>query len=171
MIVFNFVLFVCIATGQVFIYWSIRANSMAAADTSKQSKDLTIARRLITVVVSDFLCWFPIGLLGVLASAGTRISGEVNVAMAIVVLPVSSVLNPFLYALNILLEHRRRAREERVQACLLSQWEKRNKEMADDKMHVTYTEDEAWRMLTGWLSQGVLSYEQVDEQLSQRDTN
>nr|KAG5709977.1 hypothetical protein BaRGS_030019 [Batillaria attramentaria] len=113
MIIFNFVLFVCIATGQVVIYWSIQANSMTAADTSKQSKDLTIARRLITVVVSDFLCWFPIGLLGVLASAGTPIPGEVNVVMAIVVLPVNSVLNPFLYTLNILLERRRRAREER----------------------------------------------------------
>nr|KAG5709972.1 hypothetical protein BaRGS_030014 [Batillaria attramentaria] len=167
MIIFNFVLFVCIATGQVVIYWSIQANSMTAADTSKQSKDLTIARRLITVVVSDFLCWFPIGLLGVLASAGTPIPGEVNVVMAIVVLPVNSVLNPFLYTLNILLERRRRAREERVQAYLLSQWEKRNKEMTEDKMHVTYTEDEAWAMLIGWLAQGVLSPEQVEDQFSQ----
>nr|KAG5701005.1 hypothetical protein BaRGS_022716 [Batillaria attramentaria] len=167
MIVFNFVLFVCIATGQIFIYWSIRANSMTAADASKQSKDLTIARRLITVVVSDFLCWFPIGFLGVLASAGTPISGEMNVAMAIVVLPVNSVLNPFLYTLNILLERRRKAREERVQAYILSQWQKRNTEMAEDKMNVTYTEDEAWTMLIGWLSQGVLSHEQVEDQISQ----
>nr|KAG5710132.1 hypothetical protein BaRGS_006651 [Batillaria attramentaria] len=167
MIVFNFILFVSIATGQVFIYLSIRANSMAAADTSKQSKDLTIARRLISVVVSDFLCWFPIGLLGMLTLTGTPIPGEVNVAMAIVVLPVNSVLNPFLYTLNILLERRRRAREEHVQAYLLAQWEKGNKEVAEEKMHVTYTEDEAWTMLIGWLSRGVLSHEQVEDQLGQ----
>nr|KAG5710138.1 hypothetical protein BaRGS_006657 [Batillaria attramentaria] len=167
MIVFNFILFVSIATGQVFIYLSIRANSMAAADTSKQSKDMTIARRLISVVVSDFLCWFPIGLLGMLTLTGTPIPGEVNVAMAIVVLPVNSVLNPFLYTLNILLERRRRAREEHVQAYLLAQWEKGNKEVAEEKMHVTYTEDEAWTMLIGWLSRGVLSHEQVEDQLGQ----
>nr|KAG5685386.1 hypothetical protein BaRGS_014694 [Batillaria attramentaria] len=67
MIVFNFILFLFIACGQASIYWSVRTNAMAT-DTSKKSQDLTIARRLITVAVSDFLCWFPIGLLGLMAS-------------------------------------------------------------------------------------------------------
>nr|KAG5706693.1 hypothetical protein BaRGS_005763 [Batillaria attramentaria] len=47
-------------------------NAMAT-DTSKKSQDLTIARRLITVAVSDFLCWFPIGLLGLMAAMGVSI--------------------------------------------------------------------------------------------------
>nr|KAG5703871.1 hypothetical protein BaRGS_031505 [Batillaria attramentaria] len=71
---------------------------------TRNTNDLTIARRLTTIVLSDFLCWFPIGLLGLLASTGTPISGEVNVAMAIFVLPLNSALNPFLYTLNMLLE-------------------------------------------------------------------
>nr|KAG5710532.1 hypothetical protein BaRGS_013178 [Batillaria attramentaria] len=108
-IVLNFVLFLVIAAGQVFIYWSIRTNSMTASDTTKTSKDLTIARRLITIAVSDFLCWFPIGLLGLLAANGVPVPGEVNVAVAIVVLPINSAFNPFLYTLNMLLERRRRA--------------------------------------------------------------
>ena len=83
-------------------------------DTSKDSKNLTIARRLITVVVSDFLCWFPIGLLGLLAFSGTPISGEVNVAMAIFVLPLNSALNPFLYTYNQLMEKRRAKREAQL---------------------------------------------------------
>ena len=59
MIVLNFVLFVLIASGQAFIFLSIRANSVAAADTTRQSQDMRIARGLITIAVSDFLCWFP----------------------------------------------------------------------------------------------------------------
>nr|KAG5697427.1 hypothetical protein BaRGS_008853 [Batillaria attramentaria] len=115
MIIFNFILFLLIAAGQVTIFWSVRANSMPMGDVSTStSKDLTIARRLFTVVMSDFLCWFPIGLLGLLASNGVAVSGDVNVAMAIFVLPFNSVLNPFLYTLNIISERRREAKEKRL---------------------------------------------------------
>ena len=114
MIVFNFVLFVCIAVGQAIIYWSIRSNSLAAVDSTKTSRDLTVARRLITVVVSDFLCWFPIGVLGLVAKGGTHVPGEVNVTLAVFVLPLNSGLNPFLYTFNMAREKRRQAREAKI---------------------------------------------------------
>ena len=128
MIVANFVLFVVIAAGQVFIYWSIRINAMSSNQTTRQSHDLTIARRLLTVAMSDFLCWVPIGLLGLLASSGTPISGEVNVAMAIFVLPFNSALNPFLYTLNVVLEKQRRLEAERIKKRLLAQLKSLNSE-------------------------------------------
>ncbi|XP_070198472.1 G-protein coupled receptor GRL101-like [Littorina saxatilis] len=121
MIVFNFILFVAIACGQAVIYWSIRANSMASQDTTNASRDLTVVRRLITVVISDFLCWFPIGVLGLMAYNGVTVPGEVNVAMAIFVLPLNSALNPFLYTLNIVIEKRRKAQENRLRKFLLTQ--------------------------------------------------
>nr|KAG5696488.1 hypothetical protein BaRGS_016527 [Batillaria attramentaria] len=127
LIVLNFVLFLFIASGQIFIYWSVRTNSISADDSSKKSKDLTIARRLITIAMSDFLCWFPIGLLGLMASYGTAVPGEVNVAMAIIALPVNSALNPFLYTLNVIMERRRRLRELRLQKSLASRSELRTK--------------------------------------------
>lgn len=112
-IVLNFVLFLLIAVGQLIIYISVRANSMSAAKR-KTSRDLAIARRLMTIVLSDFLCWFPIGLLGLLAARGTPIPGEVSVAMAIFILPFNSALNPFLYTFNILMEKRRKIVEARM---------------------------------------------------------
>ena len=121
MIVANFILFVVIAAGQFFIYWSIHVNTMLSDQTTRQSQDLTIARRLLTVAMSDFLCWFPIGLLGLLASSGTPIPGEVSVAMVIFVLPFNSALNPFLYTLNVVLEKRRRVQAERIKKRLLAQ--------------------------------------------------
>ncbi|KAK7096328.1 G-protein coupled receptor GRL101-like [Littorina saxatilis] len=122
-IVLNFVLFLFVCCGQLVIYWSVQANAMSAAATSttRKTQDLTIARRLVAVAMSDFLCWFPIGLLGLLASRGVPIPGEVNVAMALLVLPLNSALNPFLYTVNVLLERRRLAREERLRKLILSQ--------------------------------------------------
>ena len=115
-IVFNFVLFVLIVTGQIFIFWSVQKNALNT-DSTKVSRDLTIARRLISVAVTDFLCWFPIGLCGLLALADIPIPGEVNAAFAIFVLPLNSALNPFIYTFNMLMEKRKKSRE-----AMLLQW-------------------------------------------------
>ena len=96
-IVLNFVLFLLIAFGQLAIYSSIRSNTMTGTKRSQQSKDTDIARRLFTIAMSDFLCWFPIGCLGLLASRGVAVSGEASVALAVLVMPVNSAINPFLY--------------------------------------------------------------------------
>ena len=112
-IVFNFVLFVLIVTGQMFIFWSVQKNALNT-DSTKVSRDLTIARRLISVAVTDFLCWFPIGLCGLLALADIPVPGEVNAAFAIFVLPLNSALNPFIYTFNMLMEKRKKSREAKL---------------------------------------------------------
>ena len=58
--------------------------------------------------------WFPVGLLGLLASGGYPIPGEVNVVLVILVLPLNAALNPFLYTVNTLLERRQREREKQL---------------------------------------------------------
>ncbi|KAL8598865.1 hypothetical protein ACOMHN_015444 [Nucella lapillus] len=112
LIVLNMILFLTIAAGQTAIYLAVRANSMKSVDSSRKQQDLNIARRLITVAVTDFLWWFPVGLMGVLATMGTQFPPEVNVAMATVVMPINSAVNPFLYTMNVVLEKRRLRREE-----------------------------------------------------------
>ncbi|KAL8579553.1 hypothetical protein ACOMHN_025506 [Nucella lapillus] len=118
-IVFNFILFLLIAVGQLLIYMSVRANTLKDTDassssSSQKSHDVQIARRLLTVVLSDFLCWFPVGLMGLLASQGHALPGQVNVTVAIFVMPLNSALNPFLYTLNVVLQYRQRHRDEQL---------------------------------------------------------
>ena len=113
-IILNFLLFILIAAGQACVYLSVRANRLAATNGSKQAQDVRVARRLITIALSDFMCWFPVGLLGLLASRGYPISGEVNVVLVILVLPLNAALNPFLYTVNTLLDRRQREREKRL---------------------------------------------------------
>ena len=114
MIIVNFVLFLITVAGQAAIYMSIRANTMVGSRTGQHSQGMDIARRLCTVAVTDFLCWFPIGCLGLLASRGFPVSGDVNVAMAILVMPLNSAINPFLYTLNVLLEKREKRKEKQL---------------------------------------------------------
>lgn len=67
---FNFVTFICIAYGQLLIYLEIRnTSSTMIGNTSESMKarrrnELIVARNLLLVVGTDFLCWFPIGCMG-----------------------------------------------------------------------------------------------------------
>ena len=113
MIVLNFILFLLIAAGQLVIYWSVQVNTMTSTRDSS-ARDTAIARRLTTIAVSDFLCWFPVGLLGLLAYNGVSIPGQVNVAVVIFVLPFNAAFNSFRYTFNVLIEKRRKNNEERL---------------------------------------------------------
>ena len=121
MIVLNFVLFLFIAAGQVAVFMAVRSQSMTNDNNDeRRSKELAVARRLFAVMTSDFLCWFPIGLLGLLASRDVSVSGEVNVGMAIFVLPLNSALNPFLYSVSAIQTRRDRAREKKLLTKLMA---------------------------------------------------
>jgi hypothetical protein len=114
----NFVLFLLIGAGQVAIYRAVRMSGVSSG-RGNSDRDVALTRRLLLIAASDFLCWFPIGLLGLLAAGGILIPLEVNVWAAIFVLPFNSALNPFLYTLNSLLEQRRRRQvEERIKRLL-----------------------------------------------------
>nr|KAG5695652.1 hypothetical protein BaRGS_029142 [Batillaria attramentaria] len=110
-IVLNFVFFLLIGAGQVFIFQSVRRRELSTLGTDRRHQETTIARRLFLIALTDFLCWFPICLMGLLANQGFPMPGEVNVWAAIFMLPMNSVLNPFLYTLNGIVERWRRRRE------------------------------------------------------------
>ena len=173
MIILNFVLFLLIAVGQLIIYWSIRTNSICApgAVTNRKSKDLTVARRLLTVAMSDFLCWFPIGLLGLLASRGMAVPGEVNVAMAIIVLPLNSSLNPFLYTVNVIQERRRKAKELLLQKRFMEQRHQQAGAESGargvvDKLKLSYSKEVVSLLLGRFLQDGLLSKERIRDILT-----
>nr|KAG5707298.1 hypothetical protein BaRGS_000072 [Batillaria attramentaria] len=115
-IILNFVIFLLIGGGQVFIFWTIR-DSAKKADKDSWRKTTAVARRLFLIVITDFLCWFPIGLMGLLATyGGAPIPDVVYVWASIVILPLNSAFNPFLYTLTTLLQRRgERRRAARVE--------------------------------------------------------
>ena len=159
MIILNFVLFLLIAVGQAFIYWSVRSNSISSSKKTG-SRDTTVARRLTIIVLSDFLCWFPIGLLGVLASTGTPISDELNVAVAIFVMPFNSALNPFLYTFNVLMEKRQKAQE----MYLLKRLETEMCTEQSDavlKVSLTVNKSTATELIKSWYCEQVLTKEDI----------
>ncbi|XP_045167750.2 G-protein coupled receptor GRL101-like [Mercenaria mercenaria] len=98
---FNMITFILIAVGQLLIYAEIKKHtSMQKSLNVTRTNDLKVARNLLLVVTTDFLCWFPIGTMGILALSGHTIPGEVYAWTAVFVLPINSALNPFMYTLT-----------------------------------------------------------------------
>ena len=64
-VVLNFVAFLLIAIGQLVIYLEIRKTSQLMKGVrSHRSNDIAVTRSLLLILSTDFLCWFPIGVMG-----------------------------------------------------------------------------------------------------------
>lgn len=62
---FNMLTFILIAVGQLLIYAEVKKNARFQKFLNKtRSNDLRVARNLLLVVTTDFLCWFPVGIMG-----------------------------------------------------------------------------------------------------------
>lgn len=62
----NFITFILVALGQLAIFLEMNKHGgIATSAASTRKRDLKVARNLLLVVASDFLCWFPIGVMGI----------------------------------------------------------------------------------------------------------
>ena len=106
----NFVLFLLIAIGQYFIFkaksnYNSKTQILFQSGQNAQKRyenDLAIARQLSLVVFTDFCCWFPIGVMGLMVLNGIEISKDANVLAAIFIVPINSAINPLLYTVPTL---------------------------------------------------------------------
>ncbi|KAI8792343.1 G-protein coupled receptor GRL101, partial [Biomphalaria glabrata] len=102
-VVLNFVFFLFILFGQILIFANILATKRKVNSVTKnkngRSQDLNIARKLALVALTDFMCWFPVGILGFQSLNGYIFDREVYAWIAVFVLPINSALNPIIYTL------------------------------------------------------------------------
>lgn len=102
-VIFNFFMFLFIACGQYAIYRAMAENRISNAATnthsSRRAEDITVAKQLSLVALTDFLCWFPVGLMGLLSLEGREVSNEVYAWTTVFLLPINSAVNPVIYTI------------------------------------------------------------------------
>jgi hypothetical protein len=100
-IALNFAAFVFILCAYVLMYWTVKKASSAARSTNAK-KEAAMARKLLFIVLTDFVCWMPVILIGILSLTGDfhDPQGLVYVWIAVFVLPVNSSINPILYTFS-----------------------------------------------------------------------
>lgn len=95
-IAFTFMLFAYIA---IFIQVKRSEGKIRKTTLNRES---SLAKKAIFIVITDFLCWMPVVVIGTLALTGAFYdpTKQVYVWIAIFVLPINSSINPFLYTFS-----------------------------------------------------------------------
>ncbi|XP_038046714.1 G-protein coupled receptor GRL101-like [Patiria miniata] len=94
----NLVSFLIVLSCNVAIFISVKRTTRAVRANAHREREIKMAAKMALIVMTDFCCWMPIIILGILSQTGTvALSTEVYAWVAVLVLPINSSLNPFLY--------------------------------------------------------------------------
>jgi hypothetical protein len=98
---FNFVACTFMIFAYVAMFWTVKKSSAASGSTNAK-KEATLARKLFFIVLTDFCCWMPVIIIGILSLTGDfhDPQGLAYVWIAVFVLPLNSSINPILYTFS-----------------------------------------------------------------------
>lgn len=100
---FNSFLFVVIMGCYLRIYRAVGGQNPEGRPPA-EGNDSSIAKRIALLVFTDFACWLPIAIIGMIAAAGHSSSINMTVEkskyLLVIFFPINSICNPFLYALS-----------------------------------------------------------------------
>ena len=105
---FNLVFFIFIGVGQSLIFRTLKKkgkqtrknmSKISQLYENQKRQEFEVAKRLFLVVVTDFMCLFPIITMGLMALAGVSLGDAAYRWSALLVMPINSALNPVLYTL------------------------------------------------------------------------
>ncbi|XP_038052706.1 uncharacterized protein LOC119725373 [Patiria miniata] len=73
-----------------------------------KEEEVKMAIKMAVIVGSDFLCWMPVIILGILSQTSViQIQPDVYAWLVVFVLPINSSLNPYLYTIVTAISRRR----------------------------------------------------------------
>ncbi|XP_072171884.1 G-protein coupled receptor GRL101-like [Diadema setosum] len=164
----NFICFLLTFLCYLTIYISVRRShrrivDMGAVNSRMMKEQITMTAKMALVVGTDFVCWMPIIIMGILASSGVAdIPGDIYAWTAVFILPLNSSLNPYLYTLSAVLQRRNELQSESDKQTELSRVPSQVEEKLRSNCVIPaciLTEDRSVEFITGYLTRcgGVLS--------------
>ncbi|XP_072024617.1 uncharacterized protein [Amphiura filiformis] len=105
----NLFCFLIVAICYLQIFITVKRSSKKAG--GKSDKEVKLAIKMAVIIWTDFCCWVPIAILGILVQSGAvDISPVVYAWIVTFILPINSSVNPFLYTIATLTTERLRQR-------------------------------------------------------------
>lgn len=97
----NFAAFTFMIIAYIAIFVRVRQSSRAIRSTA-MNRESSLAKKVICIILTDFACWMPVIVIGMLSLTGSfhDPSKQVYVWFAVFVLPINSSINPFLYTFS-----------------------------------------------------------------------
>lgn len=96
----NLVAFLIIVSAYCYMYLTIRKSYLSVNRLrAHRVIEGRIAQQMAVIVLTNFLCWFPIIMMGLMAMSGMRVPGKAYAWTAVFVLPLNSATNPLIYTI------------------------------------------------------------------------
>ena len=104
----NLVCFSIILVCYITMFVAVRRTGQKVGRKDTANDEIRMAIKMGAIVGTDFVCWCPIILMGILSQATyVVIPLDAYVWLVVFVLPINSSLNPYLYTLTTLIAERR----------------------------------------------------------------
>ena len=104
----NLTCFLVVGFCYVSIFKHVRQSAKRVGHAAVSDNEIRMAKKLFLLVLTDFCCWVPIGVLSILVQAGAvEVNARAYAWIATFVLPINSALNPFLYTLGDVISNKK----------------------------------------------------------------
>ena len=111
-LVLNLACFLVILGCYVEIIRAVKSSSREAQKSKRMQEQIRLTVKVAAIVATDFCCWFPIIIVGILGQSGAIHVSTTGYAMITTfVLPFNSTINPFLYTISYAVAERWRKRQ------------------------------------------------------------
>ena len=109
----NLLCFVVIFLCYICIFGYIRATHKQIKRSENQEEEIKIALKMAAIVGTDFICWFPVIVMGILSQTGLAVIPlEMYTWCVVFILPINSSLNPYLYTFaSLISDYRKKAKQ------------------------------------------------------------
>ena len=124
-LVINFACFIFILLCYVIIFIRAKrsAKEMGEArhDDAARDKEVRMALKMALIVGTDFICWMPVIIMGILSQSGfVTLPVSLYAWCAVFILPINASLNPYLYTFVAYAEKRKRKLKNRESTMTVS---------------------------------------------------
>ncbi|XP_072017063.1 G-protein coupled receptor GRL101-like [Amphiura filiformis] len=99
----NLALFLIIMVCYIAMFIQVKVSSKTVHRNTERKDEIKMAIKMAIIVGTDFLCWMPIIIMGILSQTGAVvIPVSVYAWSAVLILPINSSINPYLYTISTL---------------------------------------------------------------------
>ena len=108
-LVLNCICYLLIMFSYIEIVRSALKSSRRTRNNPEMKEQIRMTINVAAVVLTDFFCWFPIIILGILVQAGVlTLPPSVFAWCVTFILPINSAINPYLYTISHVISSRRK---------------------------------------------------------------
>ena len=109
----NSVSFTFILISYISMFIKTKLSSARLRSSASHKREVKIATRMAVIVITDFICWMPVIIMGILTQTGFKtLDVSVYAWTVILIVPINSSINPFIYTFVVLLEKRQKERSK-----------------------------------------------------------